>query len=374
MSEMSEAHVDPRPVWARITFPSGWSSDRVQALTLEDFSQVPEEERQNLWVAIREFPSSSEFGKFLELRRALSKANERPPTPPSYVPPGWTVIEARILDFNMILKLSEEEHRLWIAGKIADLVRRQQKYNTLPTSPPNFIPVGWTTEQAIGPSFELLSQLSKEDLEKFMTSRTEASHKAMMATSAPQQVDVIPSPLVQTLQRSGFPPWGFVIVRTFYGSESRWEQFQEKFDEMCDEQLNDESGDGLDKVKETLEFKLIEDPRLEGVSAEEARRHFHIAKDMGGVAAGLDMPVLLLGDAATVDSVLNQDANDSDAAYFTVVDVTGVDKPEGYQGHFKVSVNSLLCELYPKLSMGLTPRDLWAMIDEVDGIWAGDDV
>lgn len=105
-----------------------------------------------------------------------------------------------------------------------------------------------------------------------MEARNKANQSSSTAAPTPQKVDVAPSPLVQTLHRAGFPPWGFVIVRTYYRSESRWEQFQEKLDAMCDQQLSDETGDGLDKVQETLEFKMIEDPRLQDVSAEETRR------------------------------------------------------------------------------------------------------
>lgn len=81
-----------------------------------------------------------------------------------------------------------------------------------------------------------------------------------------------PSPLVQTLQRAGFPPWGFVIIRTDYRSDSRWEEFQRELGTMCDAQLDDESGEGLERIRENLEFKIIEDPRLEDVDAQEARR------------------------------------------------------------------------------------------------------
>ncbi len=112
-----------------------------------------------------------------------------------------------------------------------------------------------------------------------MQSWNEANQSSSAATPAPahQKMDVAPSPLVQTLQRAGFPPWGFVLVRTDYSSESRWEQFQKKLDGMCDEQLSSETGDGLEKVQETLEFKMIEDPRLQDVSAEEARRYVMIS-------------------------------------------------------------------------------------------------
>ncbi|KAI5919752.1 hypothetical protein F4810DRAFT_685562 [Camillea tinctor] len=371
---MSEPEADTRPPWARIAFPPGWSSDRVQALTLSDFGQLPDEERTSLWTAISKFPSSSEFTKFFELRQDFRKANERPPTPPSYVPSGWTVNQARGLDLNLISKLPEEERRLWAAGQVADTARIAQKCNQLPTSPPSYIPAGWTTEQAICPSFELLSQLPGEDLNRFIQARNEATQLQISASIAPKTAEESPSPLVLTLQREGFPPWGFVMVRTYYRSDSRWEQFLEKFDAACDAQLSHETGDGLDKIKEMLEFKMIEDPRLEDASLDEARIHFQYAKSEGGVAAGLEMSVLLLVDAGVVNSVLSDDKDDSSAPYVVSVDVTEVGESEGYPGHFKVSIDSLLCELYPKLCMSLSPRSLWAMMDDADGTWTGDDV
>lgn len=94
---------------------------------------------------------------------------------------------------------------------------------------------------------------------------------------------------------------------------------------------------------------------------------------MGGVAAGLDLSILLVADEGAVDSVLNEGANDGGVPYITAVDVAEAGEPGGYPGYFKVSVDSLLCELYPKLSMDLSPRSLWSMMDDGDGIWIGDD-
>jgi hypothetical protein len=60
--------------------------------------------------------------------------------------------------------------------------------------------------------------------------------------------------------------------QTYHRSESRWEQFQERLDGVCDEQLKGETGEGLDKIQEALEFKMLEDTRLQDVNVEEARR------------------------------------------------------------------------------------------------------
>lgn len=109
-----------------------------------------------------------------------------------------------------------------------------------------------------------------------MEARNKAVQQLWSSSHTPQTVEVTPSPLVETLQRAGFPPWGFVIVRTYYGFESRWEKFQERLDEVCDQQLTEETGEGIEKIQETLEFKIIEDPRLEGVGAEEARKQVSV--------------------------------------------------------------------------------------------------
>ncbi|KAI1811895.1 hypothetical protein GGS20DRAFT_588041 [Poronia punctata] len=185
-------------------------------------------------------------------------------------PPGWS--SARLN------KLSEEEHRLWMAGKCADSVQRAGNQNQTKEAP-GYIPAGWSTEQAISPTFDRIRP-------------------------APAELDPssTPSPLVQTLQRDGYPTWGFVIVRTYYASEERWQAFQEMLDILCDSQLDEETGDGLQDIKDKLEFKMIEDPRLRDASMVEARKHFHIARDMGGVVAGLGLGILLLVDKDVVES------------------------------------------------------------------------
>lgn len=183
------------------------------------------------------------------------------------------------------------------------------------------------------------------------------------------------SPLIQTLQRRDYPAWGFVIVRTYYASEQRWQAFQERLDELCDAQLDAETGPDLQRVKDTLEFKMVEDPRLAGVSRDEARRHFHIARGMGGVGAGLDLELFLLVDEDVVASVLGGDDEDA-APYLLAVDATepvAGETPEGFPGSFRVAGDALLSELYPKLGMGLSPGDLWATMEDGQIMWTGDE-
>lgn len=98
---------------------------------------------------------------------------------------------------------------------------------------------------------------------------------------------------------------------------------------------------------------------------------------MGGVAAGLDLSVLLLVDENVVNSVLGNGAQSSSGPpllpYLVAVDVSEPTADDVYPGFFRVSVDSLLSELYPKLCMGLSARDLGAMLRDSQTVWTGDD-
>lgn len=102
---------------------------------------------------------------------------------------------------------------------------------------------------------------------------------------------------------------------------------------------------------------------------------------MGGVAAGLDLDILLLADQDAVDSVLDHEDSLSASSgalspYLVAVDVREelVEQGSGrYPGFFRVSVDALLSELYPKLCMGLSARDLWAVLDDGQVLWTGDE-
>lgn len=125
-----------------------------------------------------------------------------------------------------------------------------------------------------------------------MQSRNEQTASLMClhpASPALAGATQLPSPLVQALQDRNFPAWGFVLVRTYYASETRWQAFQSRLNTLCDEQLDQEAGEGLQRVRESLEFKMIEDPRLAGVSHAEARRYVpsYVSEKLKG-ATGAD--------------------------------------------------------------------------------------
>lgn len=99
---------------------------------------------------------------------------------------------------------------------------------------------------------------------------------------------------------------------------------------------------------------------------------------MGGVAAGLDLAVLLLIDEDVVNSILGDATHVSSresplAPYLVAVDVSESSTDDEYPGFFRVSVDTLLSELYPKLCMGMSARELWAMLGDGQIVWTGDD-
>lgn len=109
-------------------------------------------------------------------------------------------------------------------------------------------------------------------------------------------------------------------------------------------------------------------------------RHFHTARAMGGVAAGLDLTVLLRVDEEVVSSVLGDrtrsPSSESAVAlppYLLAVDVSEPPTDDEYPGFFRVSADALLSEFYPKICMGLSARDLWAVLGDGQRVWTGDD-
>lgn len=105
-----------------------------------------------------------------------------------------------------------------------------------------------------------------------MPSSAATTSRTAQGSNPPLPPPPLPSPLVQALQKRGYPAWGFVVVRTYYASEERWQAFQERLDTLCVAQLDQETGPGLQDVKDTLQLKMIEDPRLQGASHAEARK------------------------------------------------------------------------------------------------------
>lgn len=83
-------------------------------------------------------------------------------------------------------------------------------------------------------------------------------------------------------------------------------------------------------------------------------------KGAGEVPAGLDVSMCLVVDKASMASVADGNALPFVVAVDVDHDPTAGESEEGYEGHFKVAISSLLPDLYPPLaSKGLRPDELW---------------
>lgn len=102
---------------------------------------------------------------------------------------------------------------------------------------------------------------------------------------------------------------------------------------MCNAQLNKESGDDLQAVKDKLSFKLVEDPTLAGTSVADVKRHFHAIRSAGQIPLGLALNLCMMVDHDVIASVLDKKAHE--IPYLTAVDVTNSEAVEGYEGHLR---------------------------------------
>lgn len=214
---------------------------------------VHAQERAALKQAVRRYTFSPEYAKLQKLNKALPTRPERQPTPPSFVAPGWTIEQARGLHMRLADKLSSEVRCFCAIGS--------HLHTFGPRSTPVLPP----------PTFDILSRLPHEELTRYMQSSKYKTASPGRRPGPGSVSELRPSPLIQALQAKNFPPWGFVLVRTYYASEPRWEAFRARLDALCDEQLDQEAGEGLQGARESLEIKIIEDPRLAGIGHAEAR-------------------------------------------------------------------------------------------------------
>lgn len=89
-------------------------------------------------------------------------------------------------------------------------------------------------------------------------------------------------------------------------------------------------------------------------------RRFQAVKGAGEVPGGLDVSMCLVVEKASIASV----ADNEPLPFVVAVDVnrdpTDENHEEGYEGHFKLAISSLLPDLYPPLaSRGLSSDELW---------------
>jgi hypothetical protein len=165
---------------------------------------------------------------------------------------------------------------------------------------PWYYPPGWDRERMLNADDEESETLTPEQLatfrqglrvelgetgmEEFQTEsfkrwkqrekQKEAAAAAAAANDAVPPPAHNPPPYLETMnlatQRNGreWPQWGFVVFRTAsYADEARWQMIRRRWDRMIEDQFRDDdlaAVPGVREAKQTLRFRWIEHPELEG--------------------------------------------------------------------------------------------------------------
>lgn len=81
------------------------------------------------------------------------------------------------------------------------------------------------------------------------------------------------APFVQCVEEQGYDEWGYILIRTDYSSEERWEQFQAEFNKIIEDSMDKEvsEGSGVERVRGMCTIHVILDPKLEGLDAAAVR-------------------------------------------------------------------------------------------------------
>lgn len=81
------------------------------------------------------------------------------------------------------------------------------------------------------------------------------------------------APFVQCVEEQGYDEWGYILIRTDYSSEERWEQFQAEFNKIIEDSMDKEvsEGSGVERVRDMCTIQVMVDPKLEGLDATAVR-------------------------------------------------------------------------------------------------------
>lgn len=97
--------------------------------------------------------------------------------------------------------------------------------------------------------------------------------KAPEAQGKNSNFSISRAPFVQCVEEQGYDEWGYVLVRTDYSSEVRWEHFQAEFNKIIEDSMDKEvaEGSGVERVRDMCTIQVLVDPTLEGLDAAAVR-------------------------------------------------------------------------------------------------------
>jgi hypothetical protein len=86
----------------------------------------------------------------------------------------------------------------------------------------------------------------------------------------PRTLLEIEHPLVKVVEDAGYEDFGFLLFRTDFTSESRWERFLAEWNALIDRRLDDALPEtGLQRIKERVFVKIVDDECMSGMGAGE---------------------------------------------------------------------------------------------------------
>ncbi|OBT76557.1 hypothetical protein VF21_05372 [Pseudogymnoascus sp. 05NY08] len=253
-----------------------------------------------------------------------------------------------------------------------------------------WLPPGWTEERYANATDEDWEVMSDELLElnmQRMAAHANLNYEATIARIRardaakglpPRDIPGINHPLVKIVEEAGYEEFGFVMVRTDFTSESRWERFVERWDELLDMQFDNALPEtGLQRIQGKLVTKMMDDEVVSDMGPQNVALAFRMLKEEADgepsqVEPGLDTKMCLMADAESITSVLESDPDGRPPPFIKAVDVS---YPQGgyedYSGVFKVSVASVYLKFWPALrkaenaaEMSLFEGDIWEEPEE----------
>ncbi|KAI4743884.1 hypothetical protein E4T50_05736 [Aureobasidium sp. EXF-12298] len=244
-----------------------------------------------------------------------------------------------------------------------------------------YLPSGWTEERyknATDDDWETLSEEEAELLLEREIAEKEASSKAtrqsfkntMMARAEaagapppqfPSETDQIEPPpqhhaLVEMVEKNNWEDFGFVAFRTYFGDEQLWEQFRDLWDPLLQHGFDvAPRSKGLDRVRDRLLVKIVDDEMTDGVNAEGVASAYRLftedeeeVNEDERLEPGLKTRMCLFVDEQCMRSVTTP--SPSTPPYVKVVDVglgsTTQQRPGAVS---RVAIKDLVTHFYPAL-------------------------
>ncbi|CAI7568078.1 unnamed protein product [Penicillium glandicola] len=242
----------------------------------------------------------------------------------------------------------------------------------------SYLPPGWTLERLQTATVDDLRQIPEERLHEIDESlipfenvpvrqvigraiHNEHRRRVRAERGLPPAPGVLlfeknDDPVVEVVERGGFDDFGFIVFRTDYSDEGRWEQWQKEFHRIIDASMA--SASGGKKIEDKCLLLNYEDEDIAGATYGQILQEYSEYQETESIPEGLDTGMCLVVDSAAMDSIT------SDKPWVYALDLSFDHASKSpladgaYPGYFRVAVDSVITELYPLLT-AMTPPELW---------------